>query len=145
MTEEQEGREGLEHDESSLFFMIFFGFILPLFEISTLLSIVATTVDPLFPNLNTIISLMAPSIVAILFAFMTYIDFSDRPIIMYILVAVFIGVGAFLPTFFMHPIIGYVDGTNLWGLVDLNLAIYFISVILVVYRFYKNPILTTDK
>ena len=125
--------------------MVFFGLILPLYEITTLLSVVATTVDLLFPNLNTIISLMAPSIIAILFAFMTYVDFSDKPITMYILVAIFIGVGAFLPTFFMHPIIGYVDGTNLWGLVDLNLAIYFGSIILVVYRLYRNPDLTTNK
>ena len=145
MAEEQDGRKGLEHDESSLFFMIFFGLILPLGEIITLLSVVATTVDPLYPNLNTIINLMAPSIIAILFVFIIYIDSSERPIIMYILVAIFIGFVAFNTTISMYPIIGYVDGTNLWGLVDLNLAIYFGSVILVVYRLYKNPILTTSK
>jgi chromate transport protein ChrA len=145
LVEEQKERTGLKRDESSFFFMVFFGLILPLYEIITLLSVVATTVDPLFPNLNTIISLMAPSIIAILFAFMIYIDLSDKPIIMYILIAVFIGIGAFLPTLFMHPIIGYVDGTNLWGLVDLNIAIYFVSVLLVVYRLYRNPILMASK
>ena len=52
--------------------------------------------------------------------------------------AIIIGMGAFLPTFFMFPIIGYVDETNLWGLVNINITLYFGSVILVIYRFYNK-------
>ena len=135
----EEMKEESENDKDSrLFLMVLFGVLLPLYEIVTLLSIVATTVDPLFPNLNTILKLLAPALFTLLFAFMMYIDLSEKPRRLYILIGIIIGMGAFLSTFFMYPIIGYVDETNLWGLVNINITLYFGSVILIIYRFHSE-------
>ena len=69
---------------------------------------------------------------------MMYIDLSEKPRRLYILIGIIIGMAAFLPTFFMYPLIGYVDETNLWGLVNINITLYFSSVILLIYRFHSE-------
>jgi hypothetical protein len=127
-----------KRDESGLFLMILFGLILPIYEISTLLSVVSTTIDPMFPNLNTITSLLGPALITVGFALIMYVDIPQKSIRFYILIAIIIGLGSIFSMASMYPIIGYVNETNLWLLVYINLVIYFGSVIVVIYGYYRN-------
>ena len=132
-------REDIEkQDDSGLFLMILFGLILPMYEISTLLSVVSTTMDPMFPNLNTITSLLGPALVAVGFALIMYIDIPQKSMRFYILIAIIIGMGGIFSMASMYPIIGYVDETNLWLFVNTNILIYFGSVILTIYGWHRN-------
>jgi len=136
-----------ESDQSKstfLFFMFVFGLLLPLYEIITLLSVVATVIDPLYPAYNTVLSLMGPSTMAFLFACICYAALPEKSELWKPIIVVMILSFAVFTIDTYIPIAGYVDDANLWSLIVLNISIYIISVILAIGGFTRKPSISED-
>ena len=130
MEENDSKHSGIKKD-TVLFLMVIYALFLPLYEIVVLISVVATVIDPTYPVFNTVISLMVPAVVALIFSFVTTIPTKDRndrkPLYLMGVIAIItfaiIGIDSY------QPIAGYVDDANLWTLIMANIVVYFFAML----------------
>jgi hypothetical protein len=132
---EEENKNHTRIERNDVEFMLFiYGLVFPLYEIVTLASVIATVVDPLWPSFNTTLSLLAPAVAAFVFSLMFILGNSgkERKRVFYLFVSIFIIIFCLLYVDSYIPIAGYVDDTNLWTLVTVNVAVYILAAVLAI-------------
>lgn len=112
-----------------------YGLFFPFIEILTLTNVIATVIDPLYPESNTVLGLIAPA--AAIFAISVVLTLGGQKkssrIVGYLSIAIlliFVSLVQVEATMFPASIAGFVVDSNLWPLVTLNIAIYFLAVVL---------------
>ena len=112
-----------------------YGLFFPFIEILTLTNVIANVVDPLYPEFNTVLGLIAPAIAIFAISVVLVLGGQKQSsrMVGYLSVAIlliFVSLVQVETTMFPASIAGFVVDSNLWPLVTLNIAIYLLAVVL---------------